>query len=107
MLLLDYWRHSGVIVRLTVCFIFSIKSQSPWRLTKGNAEMRNMSKKTWKLRVWGHMTEIYHTADNLYLQGAVEKRNNEIAFNRGFLIREEVIICTAITMNSTIGASRA
>ena len=58
MLLLDYWRHSGVIVRLAVCFIFSIKSQSPWRLTKGNAEMRNMSKKTWKLRVWGHMTEM-------------------------------------------------
>lgn len=28
------------------------------RLTKGNAEMRNMSKKTWKLRVWNHMTEM-------------------------------------------------
>ena len=58
MLLLDYWLHSGVIVRLAVCFIFSIKSQRPWRLTKGNAEMRNMSKKTWKLRVWNHMTEM-------------------------------------------------
>lgn len=58
MLLLDYWLHSGVIVRLAVCFIFSIKSQRPWRLTKGNAEMRNMSKKTWKLRVWSHMTEM-------------------------------------------------
>ena len=58
MLLLDYWLHSGVIVRLAVCFIFSIKSQRPWRLTKGNAEMRNMSKKTWKLLVWNHMTEM-------------------------------------------------
>jgi hypothetical protein len=58
MLLLDYWRHSGVIVGLAVCFIFSIKSQRPWRLTKGNAEMRNMSKKTWKLRVRSHMTEM-------------------------------------------------
>lgn len=58
MLLLDYWLHSGVIVRLAVCFIFSIKLQRPWRLTKGNAEMRNMSKKTWKLRVWNHMTEM-------------------------------------------------
>ena len=58
MLLLDYWLHSGVIVRLAVCFIFSIKSQRPWRLTKGNAEMRNVSKKTWKLRVWNHMTEM-------------------------------------------------
>ena len=58
MLLPDYWLHSGVIVRLAVCFIFSIKSQRPWRLTKGNAEMRNMSKKTWKLRVWNHMTEM-------------------------------------------------
>lgn len=58
MLLLDYWLHSGVIVRLAVCFIFSIKSQRPWKLTKGNAEMRNMSKKTWKLRVWNHMTEM-------------------------------------------------
>ena len=58
MLLLDYWLHSGAIVRLAVCFIFSIKSQRPWRLTKGNAEMRNMSKKTWKLRVWNHMTEM-------------------------------------------------
>lgn len=58
MLLLDYWLHSGVIDRLAVCFIFSIKSQRPWRLTKGNAEMRNMSKKTWKLRVWSHMTEM-------------------------------------------------
>ena len=58
MLLLDYWLHSGVIVRLAVCFIFSIKSQRPWRLTKGNAEMRNMSKKTWKLRVRSHMTEM-------------------------------------------------
>lgn len=58
MLLLDYWLHSGVIVRLAVRFIFSIKSQRPWRLTKGNAEMRNMSKKTWKLRVWNHMTEM-------------------------------------------------
>lgn len=58
MLLLDYWLHSGVIVRLAVCFIFSIKLQRPWRLTKGNAEMINMSKKTWKLRVWGHMTEM-------------------------------------------------
>ena len=58
MLLLDYWLHSGVIVRLAVCFIFSIKSQRPWRLTKGNAEMRNMSKKTWKLRVWNYMTEM-------------------------------------------------
>lgn len=58
MLLLDYWLHSGVIVRLAVCFIFSTKSQRPWRLTKGNAEMRNMSKKTWKLRVWNHMTEM-------------------------------------------------
>lgn len=58
MLLLDYWLHSGAIVRLAVCFIFSIKSQRPWKLTKGNAEMRNMSKKTWKLRVWNHMTEM-------------------------------------------------
>lgn len=58
MLLLDYWLHSGVIVRLAVCFIFSIKLQRPWRPTKGNAEMRNMSKKTWKLRVWNHMTEM-------------------------------------------------
>lgn len=58
MLLLDYWLHSGAIVRLAVCFIFSIKSQRPWRLTKGNAEMRNMSKKTWKLRVRSHMTEM-------------------------------------------------
>ena len=58
MLLLDYWLHSGVIVRLAVCFIFSIKLQRPWRLTKGNAEMRNMAKKTWKLRVWNHMTEM-------------------------------------------------
>ena len=58
MLLLDYWLHSGVIDRLAVCFIFSIKSQRPWRLTKGNAEMRNMSKKTWKLRVWSYMTEM-------------------------------------------------
>lgn len=58
MLLLDYWLHSGVIVRLAACFIFSIKLQRPWRLTKGNAEMRNMSKKTWKLRVWNHMTEM-------------------------------------------------
>lgn len=56
--LLDYWLHLGVIVRLVVCFIFSIKLQRPWRLTKGNAEMRNMSKKTWKLRVWNHMTEM-------------------------------------------------
>lgn len=58
MLLLDYWLHSGVIVRLAVCFIFSIKLQRPWRPTKGNVEMRNMSKKTWKLRVWNHMTEM-------------------------------------------------
>lgn len=58
MLLLDYWLHSGAIVRLAVCFIFSIKSQRPWRLTKVNAEMRNMSKKTWKLRVRSHMTEM-------------------------------------------------
>ena len=58
MLLLDCCVHSGVIVRLAVCFIFSIKSQRPWRLTKGNAEMKNMSKKTWKLRVWNHMTEM-------------------------------------------------
>lgn len=58
MLLLDYWLHSGAIVRMAVCFIFSIKSQRPWRLTKGNAEMRNMSKKTWKLRVRSHMTEM-------------------------------------------------
>ena len=58
MLLLDYWLHSGVIVRMAVCFIFSIKSQRPWRLTKGNAEMRNMSKKTWKLRVRSRMTEM-------------------------------------------------
>lgn len=58
MLLLDYWLHSGAIVRLAVCFIFSIKSQRPWSLTKGNAEMRNMSKKTWKLRVRSHMTEM-------------------------------------------------
>jgi len=28
MLLLDYWLHSDVIVRLAVCFIFSIKSQN-------------------------------------------------------------------------------
>lgn len=58
MLLLDCWLHLDVIVRLAVYFISSIKSQRPWRLTKGNAEMRNMSKKTWKLRVWNHMTEM-------------------------------------------------
>lgn len=58
MLLLGCWLHSGVIVRMAVCFIFSIKLQRPWRPTKGNAEMRNMSKKTWKLRVWNHMTEM-------------------------------------------------
>ena len=58
MLLLDYWLHSGVIVRLAVYFISSIKSQRPWRLTKGNAEMRNMSKKTWKLRTRSRMTEM-------------------------------------------------
>lgn len=58
MLLLDCWLHLDVIVRLAVYFISSIKSQRPWRLTKGNAYMRNMSKKTWKLRVWNHMTEM-------------------------------------------------
>lgn len=85
MLLLDYWIHSGVIVRLAVCFIFSIKLQRPWRLTKGNAEMRNMSKKTWKLRVWNHMTEMQkldillkhakvpHTYDPKYLGDYTEQ----------------------------------
>lgn len=85
MLLLDYWLHSGVIVRLAVCFIFSIKSQRPWRLTKGNAEMRNMSKKTWKLRVWNYMTEMQkldillkhakvpHTYDPKYLGDYTEQ----------------------------------
>lgn len=58
MLLLDCWLHLDVIVRLAVYFISSIKSQRPWRLTKGNVDMRNMSKKTWKLRVWNHMTEM-------------------------------------------------
>lgn len=85
MLLLDYWLHSGVIVRLAVCFIFNIKSQRPWKLTKGNAEMRNMSKKTWKLRVWNRMTEMQkldillkhakvpHTYDPKYLGGCNEQ----------------------------------
>lgn len=85
MLSLDYWLHSGVIVRLAVCFIFSIKSQRPWRLTKGNAEMRNMSKKTWKLRVWNRMAEMQkldillkhanvpHTYDPKYLCGYNEQ----------------------------------
>ncbi len=58
MLLLDCWFHLDVIVRLAVYFISSIKSQRPWRLTKGNTDMRNMSKKTWKLRVRNHMTEM-------------------------------------------------
>lgn len=85
MLLLDYWLHSGVIVRLAVCFIFSIKLQRPWRPTKGNAEMRNMSKKTWKLRVWNRMTEMQkldillkhakvpHTYDPKYLSDYTEQ----------------------------------
>lgn len=85
MLLLDYWLHSGVIVRLAVCFIFSIKLQRPWRPTKGNAEMRNMSKKTWKLRVWNRMAEMQkldillkhakvpHTYDLKYLCGYNEQ----------------------------------
>lgn len=85
MLLLDYWLHSGVIVRLAVCFIFSIKLQRPWRPTKGNAEMRNMSKKTWKLRVWNRMAEMQkldillkhakvpHTYDPKYLCGYNEQ----------------------------------
>lgn len=75
MLLLDCWLHSGVIVRLAVCFIFSIKSQRPWRLTKGNAEMRNMSKKTRKLLI-PQIEQRYWWFD--YWEGSVFYHSNHV-----------------------------
>lgn len=92
MLLLDYWLHSGVIVRLAVCFIFSIKSQRPWRLTKGNAEMRNMSKKTWKLRVWNQMTEM-QKLDILLKHAKVPHTYDRDFLSASNKIGEQIIVC--------------